>query len=227
MKRKPLIIWITLLLIVVLSLVGIRCYWAYRYKSTAELITSDNYALRGQQSMPMWYEDETGYFPHSLDEAIALYKQVVWPDDPSVTEKTLRMQQLLTDRFSKDGEEIQYIPLYDYYTRRPASFILLSAGIDGKLDNHISASDTIYLQTWWTQLDVYNYEGAVLMHDYCQQLFDLGKISEDKSNSIVDKNRIVEFYPPSPQLAPPFCLKDYLWGKKDWIIQLGPFYPYY
>jgi hypothetical protein len=62
-----------------------------------------------------------------------------------------------------------YIPLYDYYKKVPVSFIFLSAGVDGKMDNEIAPSDTLYLNNWWAKLDVYNYEEAILLQDFCER----------------------------------------------------------
>ena len=51
-----------------------------------------------------------------------------------MAKKDLRAQQFLTDPFARDGGEFLYIPLYDYYKKVPVSFILLSAGVDGKME---------------------------------------------------------------------------------------------
>ena len=85
-----------------------------------------------------------------------------------MAKKDLRAQQFLTDPFAKDGGEFLYIPLY-YYKKVPVSFILLSAGVDGKMDNKITPSDTLYLNNWWAKLDVYNYEEAILLQDFCER----------------------------------------------------------
>ena len=86
-----------------------------------------------------------------------------------MAKKDLRAQQFLTDPFARDGGEFLYIPLYDYYKKVPVSFIFLSAGVDGKMDNEIAPSDTLYLNNWWAKLDVYNYEEAILLQDFCER----------------------------------------------------------
>lgn len=71
------------------------------------------------------------------------------------------------DRSScKNKEELQYFPLYDYRTKRPVSFLFLSAGIDGKIDNKLSHNDTLYVHNWWADLNVYNYEEAILLENW-------------------------------------------------------------
>lgn len=105
----------------------------------------------------MVYYDTVGYFPESMDDAVAFVQKTYWPD---MKEEDLRAQQLLTDPLAKNKEELQYFPLYDYRTKRPVSFLFLSAGIDGKIDNKLSHNDTLYVHNWWADLNVYNYEEA-------------------------------------------------------------------
>lgn len=106
-----------------------------------------------------------------------------------------------------------YIPLYDYYKKVPVSFIFLSAGVDGKMDNEIAPSDTLYLNNWWAKLDVYNYEEAILLQDFCERW--------DETSNVFGEVESLDYYPPYPDI-PRFRMTDYLWGKKDWIVQLGP-----
>ena len=131
---------------------------------------SDYKAAPNQQQLPLSFYLTFGYFPRSMDEALDFYHREIQPDE---SKETLRAQQVLQDPFSRDSCEIQYVPLYDYETKKPVSFILLSAGVDGKMDNKITPSDTLYLNNWWAKLDVYNYEEAVLLQDYWIKWEDL------------------------------------------------------
>lgn len=106
-----------------------------------------------------------------------------------------------------------YIPLYDYYKKVPVSFIFLSAGVDGKMDNEIAPSDTLYLNNWRAKLDVYNYEEAILLQDFCERW--------DETSNVFGEVESLDYYPPYHDI-PRFRMTDYLWGKKDWIVQLGP-----
>ena len=36
-----------------------------------------------------------------------------------------------------------------------------------------------------------------------------------------DIETLLKYNPPYPELALHFTMRNYLWGKKDWIIQLG------
>ena len=86
------------------------------------------------------------------------------------------------------------------------------------MDNEITPSDTLYLNNWWAKLDVYNYEEAVLLQDYWIKWEDLCRAyGED----IEDIETLLKYNPPYPELALHFTMRNYLWGKKDWIIQLG------
>lgn len=143
-------------LVVILSLSSL-VLWRYlsgKYVETAESIR-DYFMWPTYQRLPLEYYNSFGYYPRSMDEAVDFYQQTYWPN---MAKKDLRAQQFLTDPFARDGGEFLYIPLYDYYKKVPVSFIFLSAGVDGKMDNEVTPSDTLYLNNWWVKLDVYNYE---------------------------------------------------------------------
>lgn len=53
----------------------------------------------------MVYYDTVGYFPESMDDAVAFVQKTYWPD---MKEEDLRAQQLLTDPLAKNKEELQY-----------------------------------------------------------------------------------------------------------------------
>lgn len=46
----------------------------------------------------MVYYDTVGYFPESMDDAVAFVQKTYWPD---MKEEDLRAQQLLTDPLAK------------------------------------------------------------------------------------------------------------------------------
>ena len=142
MKRKRLILTI-LSLVVLLSLSSsiLWCCLSGKYVETAESIR-DYFMWPTYQRLPLEYYNSFGYYPRSMDEAVDFYQQTYWPN---MAKKDLRAQQFLTDPFARDGGEFLYIPLYDYYKKVPVSFILLSAGVDGKMDNEVTPSDTLYL----------------------------------------------------------------------------------
>ncbi len=61
------------------------------------------------------------------------------------------------DFFSSDtGNILQYIPLYDSITNKRESFILISAGYDGKINNSYSSNDTIFEHDLSKKFHFYN-----------------------------------------------------------------------
>jgi hypothetical protein len=123
----------------------------------------------------------------------------------------IRAREMYGDLLSRHGGEIAYIPLYDYKTKVAVSFIFLSAGIDGKMDNKLSPTDTLYTNTWWKDLDVYNYGESVLIHHHWEMY--------KKNRKTFNEEKFWKYYPPYPALEPRFSIIKYLFGKKDWVIQ--------
>ncbi len=189
-----------------------RSFLSYRYKNVA-------YEMRFYQHVPASemplkeYYDSLGYFPRSVEDAVDLIDKINNDYNFIDTKENIRARMSLDDLFSRNDGEIAYIPLYDYETKIPTSFIFLSAGIDGKMDNRISSSDTLYTNTWWHYLDVYNYGEAILVQDHWKKV--------DENWSLFDEYTYMKFYPPYPDLEPRFSMIKYLFGKKDWIIQIG------
>ena len=164
-KEKNFIL-ITLSVITILLLLGFgttRCYLSSKYKKIAERMRSDYKDGSKPAAASSFILPNVRLFSSLDGRSPRFYHREIQPDE---SKETLRAQQVLQDPFSRDSCEIQYVPLYDYETKKPVSFILLSAGVDGKMDNKITPSDTLYLNNWWAKLDVYNYEEAVLLQDY-------------------------------------------------------------
>ena len=203
---------ITIILVLTILLVGFivfKCYLTCKYDKLMSRIISDNQLTATYQQLPMVYYDTVGYFPESMDDAVAFVQKTYWPD---MKEEDLRAQQLLTDPLAKNKEELQYFPLYDYRTKRPVSFLFLSAGIDGKIDNKLSHNDTLYVHNWWADLIDYYYVEAFLLDILI----------------IYSRERIALANTPIYVLLPPqsrvhgIRFIDYFCGNKDWIVQLGP-----
>ena len=79
------------------------------------------------------------------------------------------------------------------------------------MDNEIAPSDTLYLNNWWAKLDVYNYEEAILLQDFCERW--------DETSNVFGEVESLDYYPPYPDI-PRFRMTDYLWGKKDLFTSL-------
>ena len=203
---------ITIILVLTILLVGFivfKCYLTCKYDKLMSRIISDNQLTATYQQLPMVYYDTVGYFPESMDDAVAFVQKTYWPD---MKEEDLRAQQLLTDPLTKNKEELQYFPLYDYRTKRPVSFLFLSAGIDGKIDNKLSHNDTLYVHNWWADLNVYNYEEAILLENWNKNARECWALSNTPKDVQL---------PPQPRVHG-IRFIDYFCGNKDWIVQLGP-----
>lgn len=94
------------------------------------------------------------------------------------------------DVFSSENEAIyQYIPVYNYITKKREAFALLSTGIDGELDNNLTKFDTIYQKNFKDKLKLYN----------------IKMISSFKNSSIIKEK-------------PKFNMLDFYFGNKDLLI---------
>ena len=61
-----------------------------------------------------------------------------------------------TDSLNKNQDILLYIPLYNRDTKKKESFILISAGIDGKLNTKYTIGDTIYDDEYLNKFEFYN-----------------------------------------------------------------------
>jgi hypothetical protein len=85
------------------------------------------------------FKDVEERYPDSLREVYLAYKYD-YPEDIDVIE--LRH---FIDVFSKNKEWVGYFPIYDDEGSQIVSYVILSAGIDGKLDNVLASSDKLCL----------------------------------------------------------------------------------
>jgi len=97
-----------------------------------------------------YFKETYGRFPDSLNEVYLAYKQS-YPEDIEIIELRHFM-----DIFNKKGRWIGYFPIYNSDDSEIISYIILSAGIDGKLDNVFDSSDKLHLDDWKQKLHLYN-----------------------------------------------------------------------
>ena len=60
------------------------------------------------------------------------------------------------DSLNKCGNILTYVPLYNRKNKKKESFILISAGIDGKLNTEYNVGDTIYDDEYLNKFNFYN-----------------------------------------------------------------------
>ena len=65
-------------------------------------------------------------------------------------------EQYFIDVFSKKKEWVGYFPIYNSDDSEIISYLILSAGIDGKFDNVNNPSNKLHLDDWKQKLKLYN-----------------------------------------------------------------------
>lgn len=150
MKTKSIIISLATIAVIAL-------FVAYRvgtkwYVNKTFSMTASTEATLGR--MVEAYRDSLGQYPVSLQEAMNLQSE---------TFDRVEDHSFVRDPFSKQGDPIRYIPLYDRATKQRVSYVLLSSGLDGKFNNTVSPSDTIYIDSWREDIPVYNFEHAAFL----------------------------------------------------------------
>ena len=92
------------------------------------------------------------------------------------------------DPLSNSNQHIKYIPLYNRINKRIEAYVLLSAGIDGKINNVINNKDTFFIDNYQEIIASYNRDSFY------------------KTGDTIKNNKAE------------FNFINYLFGKKDYII---------
>lgn len=171
-------------------------------------IISDNQLTATYQQLPMVYYDTVGYFPESMDDAVAFVQKTYWPD---MKEEDLRAQQLLTDPLAKTRKNYN-IFLFMTIVQNVLFLFSFECGYRWKIDNKLSHNDTLYVHNWWADLNVYNYEEAILLENWNKNARECWALSNTPKDVQL---------PPQPRVHG-IRFIDYFCGNKDWIVQLGP-----
>jgi len=96
------------------------------------------------------FREFAGKYPDSLREVYLAYKDS-YPKDIENIEL-----RYFIDVFSKNEEWVGYFPIYDDEGSEIISYVILSAGIDGKLDNVVDPSEKLRIDNWKQKLKLYN-----------------------------------------------------------------------
>ena len=96
------------------------------------------------------FKEVEGRLPDSLEEVYLAYKH----DNPEEIDYIER--EFFIDIFNKKGIWIGYFPIYNSDDSEIISYLILSAGIDGKLDNINDPSNKLHLNDWKQKLHLYN-----------------------------------------------------------------------
>jgi hypothetical protein len=144
-----------------------------------------------------YFKDTDKRFPASLSEVYMAYKHT-WPDDI----KQIELRHFV-DIFSRQGEWVGYFPIYDSKDSLIVSYLLLSAGVDGKLDNVTDSLSKLHINDWKQKLVLYNpdeYDGMVF------------KDSLHSNEAYAIKGDL--------EKIPPYNAKDEKNGSKDLLIHV-------
>lgn len=96
------------------------------------------------------------YFPKATDSIYCLndIKKLDWQIDNNAHWHSYFLHNI--DKFSDKKDVAIYFPLYNRHTKRRESFVILSAGIDGKQNNFLTDNDTLFMDNWQVKLKLYN-----------------------------------------------------------------------
>jgi hypothetical protein len=98
-------------------------------------VISENSDMVEYGSIFIGFFSENFRYPYQIDELYDFFND-------SIFNKSV--EKILNDPFSKRNRPLLYIPVYSISNKLCEGYLLISAGIDGKLDN--SAKDTIYFE---------------------------------------------------------------------------------
>ncbi len=191
---KKLVIVLSVVLIVAISAVyyhSVRKEYKFRLRETIRQNTS---GLGPSSLLEAWRSTDSS-FPSSLEEMYPVYQEE-FADD---VEMYYFEQRCFRDPFSPTNAWVLYVPLYSENGDTIQSYLVVSAGIDGKLDNDISEK-RLTVSNWKETLHLYNPDEF--------EWFD-----PDEPDSMEGSNDQNLF---SENLR--FNLWDYWFGKKDLLV---------
>jgi hypothetical protein len=142
------------------------------------------------------FKKNEGRFPNSLEEVYLTYKYDN-PEGIGYIEK-----EFFIDIFNKKGRWVGYFPIYNSDDSQIISYLLLSAGIDGKLDNVNDPCNKLHLDDWKQKLKLYNPD---------EFDNDVNIFSDDFDNSMRPCQKIIE-------KERPYDAREEKSGKKDLLI---------
>jgi hypothetical protein len=136
--------------IVVFALISIAFFYYSRLKSNyiasfQQMQEDIVLSLKIEKHLINYFEDYWE-FPPTFDSIVTQYDSLYHN----------YIHDELIDPLSKSSDPIYYIPLYNRKNHIREACLLLSVGIDGKIDNVIKASDTIYIDEFSNKINLYN-----------------------------------------------------------------------
>ena len=219
--RKIVII---LLSVIGLLFAGIYIYLSYNYAKKSRLLKEgESYGYWDFESSVERFYRRSGEFPEALKVDFYRDNEDYYYFDSLFVLNLAHMPKMMPDILSRKEGVLVYYPIYNRHNGLRESFVLLSAGIDGKLDNNVT--DTLYMDSWWQQLRIYNLE-QVMADTFYKQAENILSVRTRRSGQTI--NGEINYNPDRDiKLLPCFSLFSYLFGKKDYVVRYGlPYYIY-
>lgn len=144
-------------LILVLILVGVLLYKSYMYWRSSVQINHELNSGLIQTGLLDEYYVKKGEYPSELYQSDSLYEFIYNNRTQLDDELQAVEKRFLIDPFSKEGDYYYYLPIYSRQNGLREGFKLLSAGLDGKIDNKMK-NDSIFEDD---KIELNLYEGIV------------------------------------------------------------------
>ncbi|MCK4676579.1 MAG: hypothetical protein KAT48_00480 [Bacteroidales bacterium] len=136
------------------------------------------------------YFENKSECPLNIEEVIVLK-----PDDP---EYETYLNRHFKDFLSKEKELIYYMPLYNKHNLKRDAFLIVSAGIDGKVDNLVSKEDTIFIDEFEKKLNFYNssryYRIGNPMQSYHDSTFSITNYFFGQKDYLIAYINCIDYY---------------------------------
>lgn len=183
----------TKITIVLVVIIGVAIYFFVDIRKDYKVRLNDVNLVRQESRMNTtnWLIDCFGTYDFNLHNQL----NTMVPSEWSNKKRRFFLNHFFRDSLNKSGHILQYVPLYNRKNNKKEAFLLISAGIDGKLNVKYTVGDTIYEDEYLEKFDFYN-------------------INEYIENKSMEFN-IIDYF---------FCKKDYLVKYINCIenIRIGP-----
>ena len=145
------------------------------------------------------FKEVDGRFPDSLNEIYLVYKHY-YPEDIG----NIELSHFI-DIFNKKRRWVGYFPIYNSDDSEIISYLILSAGIDGKLDNFNDSANKLHVDDWKQKLNLYNPDEFDGINIYTENFDESGQYGYARKAYIE---------------ARPYSAKEEKSGNKDLLVHV-------
>ena len=183
MKSKNLFYYSLGIFVIVMSYYSVNVI--LKNKAARHFTALDNHRIEIKYQQPITFYF-LRYFKCPLELKSIDEPSIDDSDDPSTLYK-----YYFQDFLQRNGDGyIRYYPLYNRDNNKREAYILLSAGIDGKVNNNFTYHDSLFISDFLDKINIYN------------------------PNSFYKVGDTINATKP-----PEFSLFDYFFGRKDYLIE--------